>query len=99
MEELSHNSEQRMSLEQLLKPIHNLIEEVLSSHHIDHRDIDWTYMRWDVLDINAAWPKKEPNRIVHAWLDGTGPTYLIKLEGAAWKDTENESCHVRLSLG
>ncbi len=84
-------SSQRATWQRILDAIRRqVIEPALKNAYIDLERVDWTYMRWDALDIEAAWPEDEPQRNVHAWLTGDWPRYTLNFEGAAWQDDRDK---------
>jgi len=82
---------QRRIWQQLLKPVETLVKETLKNFRgTSNEEVEWTWFRWDIPDITAAWPKTKPNRNIHAWLTGEWPTYEVRFEGAAWRDKDLE---------
>ncbi|MBI4233752.1 MAG: hypothetical protein HY686_04860 [Chloroflexi bacterium] len=74
-------------LQKLLSEVKQVIRDAMT-RHIPETDVAWTQMRWGIPDITASWPKQNPTRNIHAWLEGTWPSYEVRFEGAQWVDDE-----------
>ena len=88
---------QRATWERLLVPIENLLKQALKQsdfyYHNFKETENWIRMRWDMADVTISWHSdgalEEPNRNIHAWINGEWPKYVANFEGAAWKDDDN----------
>jgi hypothetical protein len=79
----------RSFVQQLLTEVRGVMQRALEVS-VPLSQVEWTEMRWDTVDITAAWPQDNSYRNVHGWVLGDWPAFLLQFEGSAWEDDEGD---------